>query len=178
MRPINHTYRAGLRPSQTVQNSLHLKPSSPALFHFSDINLSHKGRLDVIQGAAHLLCVANIFAAEIARNSIRRRTVVACAATDKHSIPHASKAASVAPRKSRVNRCCPETDRASGFGEVGAGFLRRQRAGGRTVTGRGAIACSTATHYSSPSAAVNIPPITCSDGCRCAWHPEGVGVEV
>lgn len=80
MRPINHTYQAGLRPSQTVQNSLHLKPSSPALFHFSDINLSHKGRLDVIQGAAHLLCVANIFAPVIDRNSSRRRTGVACAA--------------------------------------------------------------------------------------------------
>ena len=38
----------------------------------------------------------------------------------RDSTPHASKAASVAPRKSRVNRCCPETDQANGLGEVGA----------------------------------------------------------
>lgn len=35
--------------------------------------------------------------------------------------------------------------------------------------------CLAATNFPSPSAAVNLPPFTCSDGRRCAWRPEGVG---
>lgn len=57
-----------------------------------------------------------------ARSLARSQRYVRCALPVNFgdSTPHASKAASVAPRKSRVNRCCPETDRTSGFGEVGA----------------------------------------------------------
>lgn len=84
MRPINQPTagRRAMTPKRTRLFPRVPKTAErrPALFRLSIINQATKVCLMVIQRAAHPLCVANIFAPVIDRNSSRRRTVVACAA--------------------------------------------------------------------------------------------------
>lgn len=181
MRLINQP-TAGRRPS-SVQDSVHRTAQYRRPAFYSLLCASpfyYRGGLVATQtGRVPVVRASIFFAAVIDCNSIRRLPGAACAALGEFCPCGGQpltlgRAECVAQRVVRGDR-----RRSVGVAAHGQSFLRRCALSARTRGSRMALAIpessNAATHFPSPSAAVNLLPFTCSDGCRCAWHPEGVG---